>query len=122
MNEFSFDAPLEKEIEYVKKRLERLKNKHPDEVFHCPRCQKDYRSLGNYRELKLCGKCYVEVETEKQQQKTKDLIGATIQEVTVAKVSPYGSFHERVGITKLTVKLPNGKVVELIQDQPIIHL
>lgn len=119
---FYFDVPLEEEIKLTENRLKELKSKAKEVVFHCPRCKKDYRSIMNYNQLKMCGTCYVEVETAKLQAKTKDLVGAIIQAVEVSKVTPYGDWTGTVGIKKLTVKLSDGKIIELLQEQPVLRL
>lgn len=117
-----FDISLDEEIKATEDHLEKLRNKNIDAVFHCPRCKKDFRFVVNYNQLKMCGRCYVKAETEKLQEQTKDLVGATILIVNVAKPSPYNSFHEKVGITQLTVRLPNGEVRKLLQEQPVLRL
>jgi len=122
MKEHYFDIPLEAEIKNTERMLEMLKNRNPDAVFHCPICKKDFRDIGNYRELKMCSKCYVDTETAKLQEQTKDLIGSVIQNVEVVKPSPYGVISSRgVGIKQLTVKLPNGKTAKLFREnQPCL--
>ena len=117
-----FDVTLEEEIERTKKQLERLQSHDKDAVFQCPNCKQQYRYVMNYNQLKMCGRCYVKAETEKLKGQTDFLIGAIIEKVEVAKPSPYNSFHEKVGITCLTVKLKDGKTVKLLQEQPVLRL
>ena len=119
------DTTVKEEIKNTEKYLAQLKAGDTEAVFHCPRCNQDYRFLGNYRELKLCFKCWSETETEKMQELTNGLIGATIVKVEVDKPSPYGVNYDRchAGIKQLTVKKADGKTVKLLRENhPIMIL
>jgi hypothetical protein len=119
MVKYDFDRPLEKEIKGTDQHLQRLKAKDPTDVFHCPVCNNDYAMLGNYGELKMCGKCYSKKNTEKMQKLADAIIGGTIEKVEVGETQPY-TIVEKPDITKMRIKTTKGKVIELKVPERLI--
>jgi uncharacterized C2H2 Zn-finger protein len=109
------DIPLDVELKRAEDELAKLRKKDPDAVFHCPICGKYYRNLANYRELKMCGACYVKNKTAEMQRLADSLVGGTVIEVEVEPVDPMMPEADKPTIKKIIV-LKDGKKIKL--DKP----
>jgi len=114
----------EPELKRTRNYLKRLENKDPEIVFHCPVCdqwvlkfQYDLEKQG------MCNSCFAKHRNKKIQEQANQLVGAIILEVSTQKTSemwmPNGfhEAHEIAHITKLKVKLKNGKVLTLNEEE-----
>lgn len=121
-HKWCFDTPLDKAIEGAEKRLKQLQIKDPEAVFHCPACGKNFELLGNYDELKMCGKCFSKKSTEEMQEHTLDLINGTITNVKVGQGDPFHPSKGTIGITEITVKTTKGKIMKVKKPKEAIFI
>lgn len=117
--DFEMDTSLEKEIARTELHLKMLKTQDPEAVFHCPKCNKDFSQLSNYRELGVCGKCFSKVHEEKLQKMTFEIIGGTIEKIEIGKVDPL-QIVDKPEITKLWIKTIKGKTIVLKPPERLI--
>lgn len=96
-----------------------LKAKNPEVVFHCPKCNKDFSQLMNYRELEMCGKCFSKIHREKLQNLTSEIIGGTIENIEIGKVDPL-QIVDKPEITKMRIKTTKGKTIVLKPPERLI--
>jgi len=113
------DTPLDEEIKQTEARLEQLWKKDPNAVFHCPKCGGYFANLGNYRQLKMCGKCFTREKTKALQKLAKKLVGATILKVEVEKADPMYPDVEKPRIKNMTVKTKSGEIVKLSEEEKV---
>lgn len=115
------DTPLEKAIKWTEERLEKLKKKDIEAVFHCPECGQYLENIGNYRTLGMCGKCYTKVKTKEMEDHVRHIIGGTITNIQVAKADPLNIVDEPQ-IVQITVKTKDGKSVKLKKPEETIFI
>ena len=120
-SDWSFDTPLDKAIERAENRLKQLKTRDSEAIFHCPICGKDFEQLGNYRELKMCSKCYSKKSREEMQNHTRELIGGTIENIEVVEDNPLHPSDYTV-IAEITVKTTKGKIVKVKKPKDVVYL
>jgi hypothetical protein len=58
------DISLDEEIKRTEAKLEQLWKKDQNAVFHCPKFGGYFVNLGNYKQLKMCGKCFTREKTK----------------------------------------------------------
>jgi len=114
------DIPLEKAIKRTKMLLEQLMRKDPKVAFHCPVCGGYFENLMNYRELGMCGGCYVKTKTAELKRHVEQVIGATIVDVKVEPADPMYPTADKPAIIEITIKTKDGKTITL-KKPPEVH-
>lgn len=114
----------EQQLKMQRDYLKRLEEKDPETVYHCPICNEDVlRYQYDLPKQGMCNKCFNKKQNLELQRKAEQLVGATIINVAVRKMSdrmlPYGGMdtHDQAHITKLVVKLKDGTVIKLNEEE-----
>jgi hypothetical protein len=111
---------VEGQIKYYEEGLKRLREKDPETVYHCPKCNRDVLKY-QYKlaEQGMCNDCYQDKIDEDMQKTAEVIIGAKIVDVEIELSDcmwMHNSYH-KPHIKKMAVKLPNGKIVILNEEE-----
>ena len=115
------DNSIEKEIKNLEQRLDKMKKGDPEVVFKCPKCDKSYEQLGNYRELKMCSKCFVEVKTRELKEHVEHILGGTVLALVLSEADPYSPDAEPQ-IVNITVKTKDGSIVNIKKKKNVTYI
>ena len=118
---YDFDIPLNKEIERTKKHLKELESKDAEAVLHCHICHEYFAMLGNYKQLKKCGKCYSKTKRKEMRDHVMKLINGTIENIEVANPDPLHLVDDPQ-ISKILVKTKTGEIIELKKPKAVRYL
>lgn len=108
----NWDMPLETHQKALEDELKGIYSVDKKYVFICPKCKKRFLYMQNYKEMKLCSKCFIESKTKELQEHVKFILGGTITDIKIMEVDSLASHHEPI-ITEIEIKTKDGQVVKL---------
>lgn len=82
------------------------------------------RNLMNYRDLKMCGRCFAEVHSKEIQDQANAVVGGKIIKVEISEPDTYGMYRGKppIVITSITVQTKDGKTVTLNKQKEVHYL
>jgi hypothetical protein len=115
-----YELELKRQKEYLK----RLERKDPEVVYHCPVCNTDVLKYQyDLKKQGMCNDCYAKDVNRRMKEKASQLIGAKIMDVSIQDTTKlwrpqgFNEAHELAHVTKLVVKLKDGKIITLNEEE-----